>query len=96
MTDFTVQTVSVANGFGPFVKLLSCDSIIAEVTGVCKRLIALAVLEGFGDVDGLDRDGLLEVGDSLGDFDGFEVASGGEIESPGSALKEVSSRGGKL
>ena len=35
--------------------------------------------EGFGEVGGFDEVGTREVGDGLGDFDGFEIGASGEV-----------------
>ena len=42
--------------------------------------LALAKSEGFGDVGGGDVVRLGKVGNGLGDFDGLEIGTGGEIE----------------
>ena len=42
--------------------------------------LALAEVEGFGEVGSIDDVGAVKVGDGLGDFDDLKIGASGEIE----------------
>ncbi len=44
--------------------------------------------ESFSNMLGVDGARIIEVGNGLSDFDGFEMATGGEFKFVGSGLKE--------
>ena len=54
-----------------------------------QELYFVAIVDCLGDVFGLDDSGILEVGDSLGDFNNLEIAAGGEGEFARGLLEDL-------
>src|ERR1700722_10726041 len=76
---------------------LSCDFGHRSRVGFsCPvRTVEAAVLDGFGDVFGLDRVGAFEVGDGAGDFQDAVVGAGAEALLGHGAFEQAFAIGGE-